>query len=64
VDVSELAAFGVVGVIGRCSASGCSRAAVRYVEFVTDRYGTVAGSVCERCAEATSSAIFLLDLIA
>jgi hypothetical protein len=51
-------------VIGRCSASGCTRAAVRYVEFVTDRHGTVAGSVCERCAEATSSAIFLLDLIA
>jgi hypothetical protein len=37
---------------------------VRYVEFVTAHHGTVAGSVCERCAEATSSAVFLLDLIA
>jgi hypothetical protein len=37
---------------------------VRFVEFATDRHGTLAGSVCEHCAEATSSALFLLDLIA
>jgi hypothetical protein len=55
---------GVIRVIGRCSVASCPRAAVRFVEFATDRYGTLAGSVCEHCAEATSSALFLLDLIA
>jgi hypothetical protein len=53
----------IVGVIGTCSAGGCSRPAVRHVAFVTAR-GGVAGVVCERCASATSSAVFLLDLIA
>jgi hypothetical protein len=53
----------IVGVIGICSAGACSRPAVSYLELVTAR-GPVVGVVCERCAQATSSALFLLDLIA
>jgi hypothetical protein len=53
----------VVGVIGTCAAGSCTRAAVRHVEVV--RNGNVlVGVVCERCASKTSSAAFLLDLIA
>jgi hypothetical protein len=53
----------IVGVIGVCSVGNCSRPAVRHVEVLTGR-GPIAGIVCERCALATSSALFLLELIA
>jgi hypothetical protein len=53
----------VIAVIGTCSAGGCSRPAVRHVELFTAGR-RVAGIVCDRCAVATSSALFLLDLIA
>jgi hypothetical protein len=55
---------GIVGVIGRCSSSGCTRRAARHVELRTARAGTIRGAVCERCARATASAAFLLELIA
>jgi hypothetical protein len=52
-----------VSVIGRCSASGCSRPAVTHVCLeVGDRQ--VAGSVCEHCRRATEAAAFLLALVA
>jgi hypothetical protein len=50
-------------VIGTCAAGSCTRTAVRYVEVVTNDT-VLAGVVCERCASKTSSAAFLLDLIA
>jgi hypothetical protein len=50
-------------VIGVCSAGNCCRPAVRHVEVLTAR-GVIAGIVCEQCALATSSALFLLELIA
>jgi hypothetical protein len=53
----------IVGVIGTCSAGNCSRVAVRHVELVTAA-GQLAGILCERCAQATASAVFLLELIA
>src|SRR4029077_9197826 len=53
----------IVGVIGTCSAGGCLRPAVRHVEFISS-LGRLAGVVCEQCAMATSSAVFLLELIA
>jgi hypothetical protein len=53
----------IVGVIGVCSAGHCSRPAVRHLELVTSQ-GRLVGAVCERCAQATVSAIFLLSLIA
>ena len=52
----------IVGVIGKCSAGGCVRPAVRYVELGNPR-GRVSGVVCQRCAEATSAAGFLLEMI-
>jgi hypothetical protein len=52
----------IVGVIGTCSAGACSRPAVYHLELVTAR-GPVVGVVCQRCALATSSALFLLSLI-
>jgi hypothetical protein len=55
---------GVIGVIGRCSATGCCRPAAHHVELRTARAGTVRGAVCERCARVSSAAAFLLDLIA
>jgi hypothetical protein len=55
---------GVIGVIGRCSTSGCTRRAARHLEVHTVRAGLIRGVVCERCARATASAAFLLDLIA
>jgi hypothetical protein len=55
---------GVVGVIGRCSSSGCTHRATLHVELRTARAGTVRGALCERCARATAAAAFLLDLIA
>jgi hypothetical protein len=54
----------VIGVIGRCSSTGCTRRAARHVELRTARAGTIRGTLCERCAGATTSAAFLLDLIA
>jgi hypothetical protein len=53
----------IVGVIGTCSAGGCSRPAVRHVEVDTAQ-GRLVGVVCERCALATSSAAFLLSMTA
>jgi hypothetical protein len=53
----------IVGVIGICSAGACSRPAARYLDLETAR-GRLVGVVCERCALATSSATFLLALIA
>jgi hypothetical protein len=53
----------IVGAIGSCSVGSCSRPAVRHLELVTAR-GLLTGVVCERCAVATSSAVFLLRLIA
>jgi len=53
----------IVGVIGTCSAGCCARPAVRHIELVT-AHGRIAGVVCEHCARATSSAVFLLELIA
>jgi hypothetical protein len=53
----------IVGVIGVCSAGGCTRPAVRHVELMSGG-GEVAGIVCDRCARATLSALFLLELIA
>jgi hypothetical protein len=52
----------VIGVIGQCSVSACSRQAARHVLLATRRW-TVSGVVCEHCAQATSSAAFLLDLL-
>jgi hypothetical protein len=52
----------IVAVIGTCSAGSCVRPAVLYVEVLSAR-GRVSGTVCERCAEATSAARFLLDMI-
>jgi hypothetical protein len=54
---------GVIGVIGRCSASGCSRAATRHLKLDTARAGTIRGAVCDRCADVSCAAAFLLDLI-
>jgi hypothetical protein len=53
----------IVGLVGPCSAGNCSRLAVHHVEMVTAGR-QVAGTVCERCARVTASALFLLDLIA
>jgi hypothetical protein len=53
----------IVGVIGTCSAGACARPAVHHIDLTT-LHGRVAGVVCDRCAKATSSAVFLLELIA
>jgi hypothetical protein len=53
----------IVGVIGTCSAGSCSRPAVRHIDLDTAQ-GRLIGLVCERCALATSSAVFMLALIA
>jgi hypothetical protein len=53
----------IIGVIGTCSAGSCSRLAVQHVELVTAA-GEIAGVVCARCARATASALFLLEMIA
>jgi hypothetical protein len=53
----------IVGVIGICSAGGCSRPAAGHIALDTSR-GALVGVVCEQCAAATSAAVFLLDLIA
>jgi hypothetical protein len=53
----------IVGVIGTCSAGACARPAVCHLDLVTAQ-GRVSGVVCERCAQVTSSAAFLLELIA
>jgi hypothetical protein len=54
----------IVGVIGTCSAGACTHPAVDHLEPVTARGPVVVGVVCERCALATSPALFLLNLIA
>jgi hypothetical protein len=50
-------------VIGQCSVPACSRQAARHLVIRTRRSITIAGVVCERCAQATASAAFLLDLL-
>jgi hypothetical protein len=54
----------IIGVIGQCSVSACSRQAARYLVIRTRRSNTISGVVCEHCAQATASAAFLLDLLA
>jgi hypothetical protein len=53
----------IIGVIGQCSVSSCSRQAACHVVVRTRSAGTITGAVCEHCARATSSAAFLLDLL-
>ena len=62
-EMGEVAEAQIVGVIGSCSVGTCCRPAVRHVELSSPR-GVLAGIVCERCTLATSSALFLLELIA
>jgi hypothetical protein len=53
----------VIGVIGMCSVAACTRPAARHLEL-RGAQRMVAGVLCERCALATLSAFFLVDLIA
>jgi len=62
--ISQSEAARIIGVIGQCSVSACSAQAARHIEIHTRRSITISGVVCEHCAQATTFAAFLLDLLA
>ena len=64
VSYQETGTGPIIGVIGECTVSSCSRQAARHVLLGTRRSITISGAVCQHCAEATWAAAFLLDLLA
>lgn len=63
VSCQETGTAPIIGVIGQCTVSSCSRQAARHVVLRTRRSVTISGVVCEHCAQATTLAAFLLDLL-
>jgi hypothetical protein len=63
VSCQETGTARIIGVIGQCTVSSCSRQAARHLLLSTPRSMTLSGAVCEHCARATTLAAFLLDLL-
>jgi hypothetical protein len=52
-----------ISVIGRCAVPSCTRPATTHL-VISGGGHTVAGAVCDRCAEASRLAAFLLEVVA